>query len=464
MSAPLHRLSVTQLRDGLASRAFSARELVEAYLARIAAHNARVNGFVTLLGDEALAQADDADRRRTAGETLGPLAGIPIGVKDSLPTAGIRTTANSRVLEHWVPDHDAAAVRRLRDAGAILLGKTNLNEFGWALPSDRDLTPKALNPWNPDYAAIGSSSGSGIVVAAGFVAAAVGTDGGGSARLPAGQNNLVSIKPTHGLVSRMGMDDSWISDIAPMARTVTDTALMLSIMAGRDEDDWQSWPLPVPDYAEQLDIDVKGWRIGVPRRLIETAGMEAEVTEAFDASLDALRKLGVELVDIDIPGLTEARMANFVMLNGQTHAEHAVSLVRHPKRYGHSARVYHWMGAFLTAKDLLNARAVALRAQGSVQETFRDIRAFVTPTSPVVTAEAARRPGAHRKGSNAVFTSPFNATGHPAINVPSGFSASTGLPIGLQLVGPLHDESSLFQLAYALEREANWTSHQPPLD
>lgn len=464
MSRPLHERSIAELRDGLAAGEFTSRQLVDAYLDRIAAYNSRINGFVTILADEARAEADAIDRRRAAGEQLGPLAGIPIGVKDSVPTAGVRATSNSRVLEHWVPGHNAAPIQHLRDAGAILLGKTNLNEFGWALPNDSDLTPKALNAWNPAYAAIGSSSGSGIAVSAGFLAASVGTDGGGSARLPAGQNNLIALKPTHGLVSRKGMDDSWISEMAPMTRTVADNALMLAIMAGRDADDWQSWALPVPDYVARLEADVSGWRIGVPRRLIDESGMEEEVAEAFEASLAELRALGVELVDIDIPGLSEARMANFVILNGQTYAAHEMSLRRHPERYGRSARVYHWMGAFLSASDLLNAKAVARRVQKLVQDTFGDVRAFVTPTSPVVTAEAARKPSAHRKGSNAMFTSPFNATGHPAISLPSGFSASTGLPIGLQMVGGLHDELTLLQLARAMERRGSWRDRQVAFD
>ncbi|HQZ13567.1 MAG TPA: amidase [Devosia sp.] len=456
MSLPLHQRSITELRNGLAANEFRSRQLVETYLERIAAYNLRINGFVTILGERALEQADAADRKRAAGEPLGPLAGIPIGVKDSVPTAGVRTTSNSRVLENWVPERNAAPVGHLLDAGAILLGKTNLNEFGWALPNDNNLTPKALSAWNPAYAAIGSSSGSGNAVSAGFVAAAVGTDGGGSARLPAGQNNLVSLKPTHGLVSRKGMDDSWISEISPMTRTVEDTALMLSIMAQREPNDWNAWAMPAPDYVANLETDVRGWKVGVPRRLVDESGMEDEVAEAFAASLDALRALGVELVDVEIPGLPEARMANFVILNGQTHAGHAASLRRHPELYGHSARVYHWMGAFLTATDLMNAKAIASRVQGLVQECFGNVRAFVTPTSPVVTAEAARRPDSHRKGSNAMFTSPFNLTGHPAISVPSGFSASTGLPIGLQMVGPMHDELTLLQLSRALEKSGDW--------
>ena len=463
MSEPLHERSLIDLATALRARGLSSRELVQHYLERIRAFDGRFNAFVTVAEEQALPLADETDRRLQAGEALPPLAGIPIAVKDSIPTAGIRTTANSRLLECWIPHADAIAIRRLRDAGAIVLGKTNLNEFGWALPAENDLTPPSRNPWNPEYAAIGSSSGSGAAVSAGFCAAAIGTDGGGSARLPAGQNGLVGIKPNHRRVSRSGMDDSSISEICPMTRTVADAALMLATMAGYERDDWQSWPEPVPAYAEHLTADVRGWRIGIPRRDIEAAGPEAEVADAFEAGLDGLRRLGVELVDVVIPGLADARAANFVVLNVEAHAAHLPTLRAKPERYGHSALVYHWMGGFLTATDYLNAKQIGLRVRGLVEEQFQDVRALVTPTSPVVTAEAARRPESHRRGANAAFTSPFNLTGHPAISVPAGISASTGLPIGFQFVGPLFDELTLFQLAHAYERITPWSTLPSPV-
>jgi aspartyl-tRNA(Asn)/glutamyl-tRNA(Gln) amidotransferase subunit A len=455
MNTPNAFRSVIDLRDALAKGELSSQELVQASLDRIDLLDDRYHGFITVAADQALARAAEIDAQRAVGQEVGPLAGIPIGVKDSIPTAGIRTTANSRLLEHWVPEHDAEPIRRLRDAGAIVLGKTNLNEFGWALPTDDDLVPTPKNPWNPEYAAIGSSSGSGIAVGAGFVPGALGTDGGGSTRLPAGQHHLVGIKATHELVSRTGMDNSLISEISPMARTVADTALLLSVMAGSGAE-------PAPDYLAGIETSIDGWRIGVPRRLIESAGLEPEVADAFAETLATLESLGVELVEIELPGMAQARAANFVVLNAQAFAEHEVSLRRHPELYGQSARVYHWMGAFLSASDLLDAQVIRRRVQDLVQDAFAGVRAIVTPTSPVVTAEAARKPVAHRRGSNAVFTSPFNLTGHPAMSVPGGFSASTGLPIGIQLVGPLFDEQTLFQIGHAIERHSNWSERRIP--
>ena len=464
MESPLYWQSVSALATGLRGRAFSCRELVQTYLDRIDALDGRVRAFVTVARDEALAEADGVDQRIAAGEALPPLAGIPIGVKDSIPARGIRTTANSRVLEHWVPEADAAPVRRLREAGAIILGKTNLNEFGWALPQETDLFPPTQNPWNPERAAIGSSTGSGAAVAAGFCAAALGTDGGGSTRLPAGQNGLIGIKPTHGRVSRLGMDAVSISEISPLARTVTDAALLLTAMSGYEIGDPASWPMPTPDYAGMLQLDMRGVRIGVPRSYIATVELEPEVEAAFADALDQFRSLGAEIVDVTIPGLPDTRAANFVVLNSEVYADHATTLRTQPDKYGRSAFRYHWMGAFLTAADYLNAQRVGRRIRGLVQEQFSNVAALATPTSPVVTSEAARQPGAHRRGTNASFTAPFNLTGHPAISIPAGISASTGLPIGVQLVGPLYGEEILFQLGYAHEQATDWSSKHPQLD
>jgi aspartyl-tRNA(Asn)/glutamyl-tRNA(Gln) amidotransferase subunit A len=463
MTLPVHDLPLTDVAEMLHTRDLSSRELVQAYLERIETHDDSLHCYITVDAETALHCADDVDRRRLTGADLPPLAGIPVAVKDSIPTAGIRTTANSRLLAGWVPVQDAVAIERLRVAGAIILGKTNLNEFGWALPADDDLTPPVRNPWNTHYAAIGSSSGSGAALAAGMCAAAIGTDGGGSARLPAGQHGLVGLKATHGRVSRLGMDSSSISEIAPLAHTVSDAALLLSAMAGPTVDDGVGWLPPRLGIAAHLDRAVSGWRVGVPRRDIAAAALEDEVAVAFASGLDKLERLGIELVDVDLPGLADARAANFVVLNAEAYATHAASLRAHPERYGESALVYHWMGAFLNAADYLHAQQVGSRVRELVQEWFRDVRLLVTPTSPVVTAEAARRPESHRRGANAAFTAPFNLTGHPALSLPAGISSSTGLPIGLQLVGPLFDELSILQLAFAYERAAPWSTLRPEM-
>jgi aspartyl-tRNA(Asn)/glutamyl-tRNA(Gln) amidotransferase subunit A len=435
--AALTEASLTELAALLAARQVASTEIVDAYLDRIRALNPRWHAYITVAEARARARAEEFDTRRRTGDMVTPLGGVPLAVKDSIPTAGVRTTANSRLHEGWVPAHGAAAIEAVEASGGIVLGKTNLNEFAWALPSSDDLCPPPPNPWNPSTLAIGSSSGSGVAIAARLAPAALGTDGGGSARLPAGQMGLVALKPTRGRVSHAGAGRSTISEISPMCRTVADTALLLAALSGTAID--------------PVEIDVRGWRVGVLRRFVDSAGVEAEVRAAFDSGVHALARLGVDLVDVDVPGLADARLANFVVLNADAHAEHASSLRRHAERYGHSARTYHWMGAFLSAADYLAAREVGRRVQQLLEERFSTVRALITPVSPFVTAEAARRPGVHRAGLGAAFTSPFNLTGHPALAVPAAVSASTGLPIGLQLIGALDADATLLQLGRAYE-------------
>ena len=216
--------------------------------------NPKLNSFITIEGNAALSQAEELDSIRSAGGQLGSLSGAVIAVKDSIPTKLMKTTNNSRLLRNWIPEDDASVVARLRNSGGIIIGKTNLNEFGWSVPSESDLNPPPWTPWNPERMSVGSSSGSGAAVTARMSSAAIGTDGGGSARLPAGAHNLYGIKPTHGLVSRFGMDHNAHSEISPLGRTALDTATMLEAMAGYEPNDDMSWPME----SSELCIQYRG--------------------------------------------------------------------------------------------------------------------------------------------------------------------------------------------------------------
>ncbi len=462
---PLHYLSLTEQVKALESGAVTAVELLEACLSRVDALNGQLNSLVTVNAADALVQAKAVDQARSRGDDLPPLAGIPIAAKDSIPTAGIRTTDNSRLLEHWVPEHDAAAVQSLKDNGAIIIGKANLNEFSWSLPSEADLFPPPWNPWNPGYMSVGSSSGSGGATSAGMCSAAIGTDAGGSVRLPGGAHGLVGMKPTHGIVSRNGMDHNSHSEISPLTRTVADTALMLDAMASYVPEDDMSWPGQRDHYFENLQADISGWRIGVPRTFVESAPNEPEVTHAYEQFLTDLKSIGCELVDINLRGMAEARMANFIVLNGETYQRHASSLKENWTSYGPIARVYLLQGAFLSAEDMLNAATVGRSVRTYLSTLFRDsnIRAIATPTSPFMTAERSRRPGEHSRGINACFTAPSNITGNPSVSIPAGMSESTGLPIGMMLTGEQHDDLTLLQLANQYEIETEWHSMHPSI-
>jgi aspartyl-tRNA(Asn)/glutamyl-tRNA(Gln) amidotransferase subunit A len=462
MSQEPRLLSLSEQAEMFRDGEFTAVELVQSHLDEINRLNPKLHSFITVDEEDAIRQARAIDGARANNLNLGPLAGIAIGVKDSIPTKNLRTTDNSRLLEAWVPDEDASVLSRLRKAGAIIIGKTNLNEFGWSRPSEADMHPPPWNPWNPERMSVGSSSGSGAASAARMSAATIGTDGGGSARLPAGAHNLYGIKPTHGLVSRLGMDHNGHSEISPLCRTALDTALMLGCMAGYEPDDDMSWPGKIPDYANNLDIDITGWRIGVPRAFIDSAPNESEVTDAFDNFLDTLRMLGCKLVDIELKGMAEARAANFLVLNSEAYQRHQKSLRESWYDYGPITRVYLLQGAFLSAGDMLNASEVGRAFRNYFSRLIADqkLKAIALPTSPFATAERSRRPSEHSRGINACYTAPFNIAGHPSISIPAGFGEA-GIPVGVMLTGELHDDLSLLQIAHIYDKATDWSSIAP---
>ena len=442
----------------------TATDLVQSHIDEIKRLNQRLNSFITIDEDGARKQARAVDDARAKNMQLGPLAGVTIGVKDSIPTKNLKTTNNSRLLENWVPKADAATVGRLKKAGAIIIGKTNLNEFGWSRPSEADFYPPPWTPWNPERMSVGSSSGSGAACAARMTAAAIGTDGGGSARLPAGAHNLYGIKPTHGLVSNLGMDHNGHGEISPLCRTALDTALMLGSMAGYEPSDDMSWPGEIPDYTASLDTDVTGWRIGVPRKFIDSAPNEPEITEAFDKFLDVIRSLGCHTVDVDLRGMAESRAANFLVLNSETYQRHQKSLQESWAAYGPITRVYLLQGAFMSANDMLNALEVgrAFKDYFSHLLAEQNLKAIAMPTSPFATAERSRQPDEHSRGLNACYTSPFNISGHPSISIPAGFGEA-GIPVGAMLTGKLHNDLVLLQIAHAYDTVTEWSSVTPSI-
>jgi aspartyl-tRNA(Asn)/glutamyl-tRNA(Gln) amidotransferase subunit A len=444
--------------------AVSAEENVKAHLNLINSLNPRLNSFITIDSKGALEQARKLDKLRLKGEALGPLAGVILGIKDSIPTKNLKTTNNSRLLEKWIPNNDASVIKKLRNAGAIIIGKTNLNEFGWSRPSELDLMAPPWSPWNTDRMSVGSSSGSGAATAARMVGAALGTDGGGSARLPAGANNLYSIKPTHGLVSRFGMDHNQHSEISPLCRTAIDVAMMLEVMAGYESKDDMSWPQKIPKYTNMIKTDISGWRIGVPYKFVNSAPNEPEVKEAYDKFLHILEELGCDLVEIDLRGMLEARTANFIQLNSEAYQRHQKTLRSNWEDYGKITRVYLLQGAFLSANDMLNAAEIgrAFKNYFSDMLSENNLKAIATPTSPFATAERSRLPHEHSRGINACFTAPFNISGHPSMSLPAGFGESD-IPVGAMLTGGLHDDLSLLQLAFAYDERSNLSNLIPEL-
>jgi aspartyl-tRNA(Asn)/glutamyl-tRNA(Gln) amidotransferase subunit A len=341
-------------------RAVTPVEATRLFLDRIARFDPELHAFITVAADQALADARTAERRLADGDD-SPLVGVPIAVKDALATRGVRTTGNSRLLEHWVPDSDAAAVARLRAAGAVLVGKTNLNEFGWA-----SLTP-AHAPRGRGTRSTRPLARRWPAVSAGLVTAALGTDGGGSVRLPGGQMGLVGCKATQALISRVGsLHAGTLSNIGPLARTVEDAAILLNSMAVYDAADPDARPRPQVDYTHGLGDRIAGIRVGVPWGYIESVPVEPDVRTAFDAALADLTRLGAIISRVELPALEHARTANFVVLNAEHYLAHETVLRSHWARHGRSARLYLAQAAFLSSSDYLRAREVGWLVRGMV--------------------------------------------------------------------------------------------------
>jgi len=438
-------------------------ELVQAHLDQISKLNPQLNSLIAVDPEGALEQAAEIDAARDRGEELGPLAGVTIGVKDAVPVKGMPWTINSRIFENRVPENDAPAIARLKNAGAIIIGKANLNEF-FSRPTESDLNPPPWNPWNPERMSVGSSSGSGAALAARMASGTIGVDGGGSVRLPAGAHNLYGIKPTHGLVSRIGVGRSEHSEICPLGFTALDTAMMLEAMIGYEPADDLSWAGDVPEYAANIDADISGWRIGVPRAFIDSVPNESEVMEGFEKFLRKLEELGCELVEFDIQGMAEARAATFLTLFSNSYQRHQKTVKEDWDTYGPQSRVNLLQGAFMSSTDLINAGDVgrAFKAYFSKKLADLSLKAVATPTSPFATAERSRRPDEHSRGINACYTAPFNISGHPSISVPAGFGEA-GIPVGAMLTGETHDDLSLLQLAHAYDKATDYATLSPSI-
>ena len=435
----LHLLTVAEAGRRFRDGSLTSSDYVSALMERIRRLDPQLRSVIAIAG------APDVDIE----SWQGPLHGIPIGIKDSIATAGIRTTANSRVLSDWVPAEDAPSVAALRAAGAIVLAKLNLNEFAWGIPSEDDLFPPPRNPWSPQHRAMGSSSGSAVAVASGLCPAALGTDAGGSIRQPAANCGVVGLKPTHGLIDSSGAFAApTICEVGPITRTVEDAALLLEALTGASS-------------AESLQRPTRPTRIGVPGRHIEAAGSDRQIAVAFENALQVLRKLGMEVVDVDIDGLADAAEADFLILSVEAFAAHEQTLRTRRADYGQSSRLYHMQGAFLSAADFVAALRVGDVVRKRADDVLSTVDVLATPVVPVLTADAARSARAQpHTGGAAIFTAPFNLTGHPAISIPGGMSTE-GIPIGLQLIGRARGEADLLWLAHQYEQATPWHAMHP---
>lgn len=444
---------LTEISEAIARGECTPMGLMQALLERIKRFDGTVRSYITVDEQGALEAAAALGAELIEKGPRSPLHGIPFGAKDNIPAAGMVCTYNSPFMRDWQPKRDSESIRRLRAAGAVLVGKHNLNEFGWSLPTEDDLAPPPRNPWLPEEYSVGSSSGGGAAVSARLAVAALGTDGGGSIRLPAGQHLLFGLKPGHGRVPSAGVTEGRVSEVSILARHAEDAAAMLSALlidpdatGARDRlrTEPQSW-------IKHVCSAPAGLRIAVPEGYVADVGMEADMKQIFDATCQAIRDLGHELVMLPRPALNilhDAVRANFVVIAAEHYFDHE-GTGKDRGRYGESASFYNLPGACLTAADYLHALRVGELTRHAVDEVLADADMILTPTSPVTRSSTARNPKTHRRGGNAAYTSPFNITGHPGLSFPVGMSEE-GMPIGMQLIGQFDREFDLLRSGRAI--------------
>lgn len=457
-------LSLSDLGALLAAGELSSVEVTSNQLERIAAKNPALNAYITVIADEALAEAQAADRRRPSPQM--PLLGIPLALKDIIATAGVRTTAGSRVLASNVPEEDAAVVRMLRQAGAVFLGKTNLMEFAYAYPHP-DIG-ETRNPWSLERTAGGSSGGSAAAVAAGLAYGALGTDTGGSIRSPAAYCGTVGLKPTYGRVSRYGVIPlSWSLDhVGPLSRTVRDAAVLLDAISGHDPRDPTSARRPSTSVADALDGDVTGLRIGIVEELC-SGSVHSSVQDVVRSAIDQLSCLGLVLEPVTLSLRRLAAPALTLISQAEATNYHWTTLKAMPDMYGPAVRAHLTIGATVLAKDYLAAQRVRRQITDEVNTALQHVDALVFPTQPMVAPALdmytlEETPAEDVLQSEIGHTGLANITGHPAISVPCGFT-DAGLPIGLQFTGRAFGEQTILSLAAAYEVSTPWHTMHPPL-
>jgi aspartyl-tRNA(Asn)/glutamyl-tRNA(Gln) amidotransferase subunit A len=473
--------TIDGVREAIAAKKTSARELAVDYYKRIEARNPELNAYLTLSQERAYAQADRVDALATAGKPLPPLAGVPVAIKDVLSTRGVRTTCGSKILEHYVPPYDATAVQRLEAAGAVILGKTNCDEFAMGSSNENSAYGPVRNPEATDRIPGGSSGGSAAAVAAGLAVASLGTDTGGSIRQPGAMCGIPAMMGSYGRVSRYGLIAfaSSLDRVGPFATNVRDVATVLQVIAGRDANDSTSTTAPVPDYRAEIGKPVKGMRVGIPKEYF-AEGMDGEVRKKIEAGIELLKKLGCNLVDIHMPHTDYAIAVYYVIATAEASSNLArydgvryglrveddslLSMYRKTRGTGFGAEVkrrivlgtYVLSAGYYDAYYLKGQKVRALIAQ-DFRDAFTKVDAIVTPTSPVPAFKLGERTNDPLQMYLAdIYTVTGSLAGVPGISVPCG-KVCGKLPVGLQIFGPAFGEARVLQLAHAFEQAGGAT-------
>lgn len=477
--------SIRTLHEQLVSKTRSATELVQETLDRIAALEPKLHSFLTVTADRALAQAAQVDAQIAAGESIGLLAGIPVGIKDNICTQGIPTTCGSRILEGFIPPYDATIVSRLAGAGSILVGKTNLDEFGMGSSTENSGFYPTANPWNLEYVPGGSSGGSAAAVAAGQCTFAIGSDTGGSIRQPASFCGVVGIKPTYGLVSRYGLVAyaSSLDQIGTIAPTVEDAAIVLQALAGHDPKDSTSLSVPIPDYTQCLIPDLKGVKIGLIQETLGE-GLAPAVAQAMEAAAAHLESLGAIVQPVSCPRFPYALPTYYIIAPSEASAnlarydgvkygyrEEADNILdqytgTRAKGFGDEVKRRIMIGTYTLSAGYydayyLKAQKVRTLIKQDFEAALQQVDVLMCPTAPTTAFKTGSKvddPLSMYLGD--LMTVPLNLAGLPGISLPCGFSEE-GLPVGLQLIGRALGEAQILQVAYAYEQSTNWHQQKP---
>ena len=484
----LAALTLHDASEKLRRREISAVELTDAVFQRIDGTDAKVHAYLTLDRESAIEQAKQADARLRSGPQASPISGIPIAVKDNFLTRGLRTTCASKILGDFMPPYDATTIAKLRDLGAVIVGKTNLDEFAMGSSAENSGFFPTRNPWNLERIPGGSSGGSAAAVAADQCVAAVGTDTGGSIRQPAACCGVVGLKPTYGRVSRYGIIAfaSSMDQVGPMTKDVRDAALLLETLAGHDPADSTSSNRAVPGYNAALDGDVKGLRLGVPKEYF-VSGIQPEVEQSVRAAIRQLEKNGAKIEEISLPHTEYAVAVYYVVAT----AEASSNLARYDgMRFGHRADAKDLTETYMITRDegfgsevkrrimlgtyvlsagyydsyYLKAQRVRTLIKQDFDETFKRCDAIVTPTAPTTAFKIGEKTSDPlQMYLSDIYTISINLAGLPALSLPCGFDGD-GMPIGLQIIGKHFDEATVLRTAYAYEQATEWHLKKPRME
>lgn len=484
----LYDLTIHELHEKLKKKEITSLDLTEAFLKRIDAVEGKIKAYITVTKEDAIKQAMEADKRIASGKDITPLTGVPISVKDIFCTKGILTTCASKILNSFVPPYDATVIKKLKEAGAVILGKNNMDEFAMGSSTENSAFFITKNPWNTERVPGGSSGGSAASVSAGECAGSIGTDTGGSIRQPASCCGIVGLKPTYGRISRYGMIAfaSSLDQAGPLTKDIKDCAIMLNAMAGYDPYDSTSIDTPVPDYTKALTKDIKGLRVGIPKEYL-IKGLDSDVEKAVKEAIEVLKKQGVSVVDVSLPHTDYAIAVYYLVAT----AEASSNLARYDGvKYGHRAKdSKNLMDMYCKTRDegfgpevkrrimlgtyslsagyydayYKKASQVRTLIKRDFEEAFKKCDVILTPTAPTPAFKIGEKTADPlTMYLSDIFTISCNLAGIPGLSLPCGFTKDN-LPIGLQILGKPLDENTVLKTAYAYEQATDWHKKRPSI-